>query len=252
MPVKQYTAVIIEDIAVARVALKRDLELHCPEIKVLGSAEGVISGAKIIQKLQPDILFLDIELVDGSGFDLLDILPELKAKVIFTTASEHYAVKAFRFAAVDYLLKPIQIDQLKESIIKAIDQGNDQQAAQFEVMREELDDNRNSEKIALHTQEKIMIVHLQEILYCQSNSNYTNFKFTDGKSLLVTKTLKEFELLLKDKGFLRIHQSFLVNTRHIKSFIRQDGGHLVISQDIRLPVSFRKRAEVIRVLDQLS
>jgi len=241
-------AVIIEDIPVAREALKRDIDLHCPEIIIEGMAEGVVSGAKLIRKYDPDIIFLDVELKDGNGFDLLDILSDHKGKVIFTTASEHYAIRAFRFAAIDYLLKPIQVEQLKESIQKAIQYKDQEKLKQYEMIKDQLSDHKKNSKIALHTQEKIIVRELDEILYCNSSSNYSNFFFTDGSQFLVTRTLKEFELMLSDRGFIRTHQSYLVNTIHIKAYIKKDGGSLTMSNGDILPVSFRKRAEVMKAL----
>jgi len=248
---KQFTAVIIEDVALAREALKKDLDLHCPEILVSGMAEGVLSGAKLIRKYDPDIIFLDVELTDGTGFDLLDIISDHNGKVIFTTGSEHYAIKAFRFAAIDYLLKPIQVDQLKDSIQKAIQYKNLEKAQQYSLIKEQIKGAVPQKKIALHTQEKIIITQLDDIIYCKSNSNYTSFFFSDKSSLLVTRTLKEYELMLADLGFIRVHQSYLANKKHVKAFIRKDGGHLTMSNGDRLPVSYRKRSELIKTLSKM-
>lgn len=228
-------AVIIDDIPEAISVLKSDLENYCVNIEVVGSAEGVVTGAKLIRDLKPDLVFLDIQMKDGSGFDLLEIVPDVQFKLIFTTASDEFAVKAFKFAAVDYLLKPIDPDELMDAVSRI--EGQDKAAQRIDLLKENF---VKAKRIALNTLEKIHIVNVEEILRCESNINYTMFYFTDGTKLLVTKTLKEFDNLLSGHNFIRVHQSHLINTNFIKEFLKS-AGDIVMKDGTRVPVSTRKK-----------
>ena len=244
-------AIIIDDIEQARVTLKKDLEVYAPDITVIGEANGVVEGAKILKTLKPDILFLDIQMQDGSGFDLLDILKEIPFKIIFITASDAHAIKAFRYAAIDYLLKPVDPDELTASLTKYREQKLNENE-KYQLLNDSLKNHHKPhERLALHTQDKIHIVNIQDILRCESSINYTEFYFANGKKLLVTKTLKDFEDLLNDQGFYRVHQSHLVNTKYIKEFVKTDGGYLIMNDGCNVPVSTRKRPEVMKMLEEL-
>ena len=244
-------AIIIDDIEQARITLKKDLEVYAPDVTVIGEANGVVEGAKILKKLRPDVLFLDIQMQDGSGFDLLDILDKIPFKIIFITASDAHAIKAFRYAAIDYLLKPIDPDELIASLARCREQ-NLNENEKYKLLNDSLKEQQKPhERLALHTQDKIHIVNINDIIRCESNVNYTEFFFQDGKKLLVTRTLKDFEDLLSDQGFYRVHQSFLVNTRFIKEFVKEYGGFLLMSDGSSIPVSTRKRSEVMKMLEGL-
>lgn len=244
-------AIIIDDIEQARITLKKDLEVYAPDVTVIGEANGVVEGAKILKKLRPDVLFLDIQMQDGSGFDLLDILDKIPFKIIFITASDAHAIKAFRYAAIDYLLKPIDPDELIASLARCREQ-NLNENEKYKLLNDSLKEQQKPhERLALHTQDKIHIVNINDIIRCESNVNYTEFFFQDGKKLLVTRTLKDFEDLLSDQGFYRVHQSFLVNTRFIKEFVKEYGGFLLMSDGSSIPVSTRKRPEVMKMLEGL-
>jgi two-component system, LytTR family, response regulator len=235
-------AIIIDDSPAARAALKADLEDYCEEVNLIGEAEGVVSGAKLIKEVQPELVFLDIQMNDGSGFDLLEILGENRPKIIFTTSSNEHAIQAFRFAAVDYLLKPIDPNQLKE----AIEKSTVSSPIQISTLKSHLSGNVN--RIALNSQEKIQIVEIPQVVRCESNGSYTLFFLETGEEILVTKTLKEYDHLLSGLGFLRVHQSHLINLSFIKEFIKKDGGYLILKDKTEIPVSSRKRSSVMAVL----
>jgi len=235
-------AVIIDDIPEAIAVLKADLENYCVNIEVVGSAEGVVTGAKLIKEIKPDLVFLDIQMKDGSGFDLLEILGDVNFKLIFTTASDEYAVKAFKFAAVDYLLKPIDPDELMDAVSRV--EGQDKPAQRIDLLKENF---VKAKRIALNTLQKIHIVNVEEILRCESNINYTMFYFTDGTKLLVTKTLKEFDNLLSGHNFIRVHQSHLINTSFIKEFLKSDGV-IVLKDGTKVPVSTRKKEVLMEMI----
>jgi len=245
------TAIIIEDMADALQLLKSDLESHHPEIKVIDTARSVVEAAKLLRKTQPDILFLDIMLGDGTGFDILEIFPDLSSKIIFVTASDEYAIRAFKFAAIDYVLKPYSNEDLATAITRAKDQ--------IEPNKERLSILKNTlaapetkpDKISLHTLDKIIIVSLENIVRCEADNNNTVFYLKEGRKIFVTKTLKYFADMLSSYEFLRVHQSHLVNMQCINAFIKSDGGYLLLKNKETVPVSVRKKAEVIEMLDRM-
>lgn len=238
-------AVIIDDIPEAITVLKSDLENYCVNIEVIGSAEGVVTGAKLIRDLKPDLVFLDIQMKDGSGFDLLEIVPDIHFKLIFTTASDEFAVKAFKFSAVDYLLKPIDPDELMDAVSRV--ELQDRPTQRIDLLKENF---IKAKRIALNTLEKIHIVNVEEILRCESSINYTMFYFTDNSKLLVTKTLKEFDNLLSEHHFIRVHQSHLINTHFIKEFLKSDGV-IVMKDGTKVPVSTRKKQVLMDMIANL-
>ncbi|MDP4827644.1 MAG: LytTR family DNA-binding domain-containing protein [Flavobacteriales bacterium] len=238
-------AVIIDDVENARISLRSDLEDYCEQIEVIGEADGVVSGARLLKEMKPDIVFLDIQMRDGSGFDLLEILPEIDFALIFTTSSDEHAIQAFRFSAIDYLLKPIDPEQLMEAVGKA----EKMPSKRLEVLRSNLG---GTQRLALNSQDKIRIVELEEVVRCESHGSYTMFYTRDGESILVTKTLKEYDLLLSDLGFLRVHQSHLVNMKYIKEFNKSDGGQIVLKDRTDIPVSSRKKTVVMRALSHFA
>jgi len=243
-------AVIIDDIEQARITLKKDLEIYTPEVNVIGEASGVIEGAKLLKKITPDVLFLDIQMQDGSGFDLLDILSDIKFHIIFITASDAHAIKAFQYAAIQYLVKPVDPDKLIASI-QQLKTRLSNESERYKFLNDSLKNNNKLQtKLALNTQEKIHIVNIADILRCESNVNYTEFYFINHKKIVVTKTLKDFEEILTSHGFYRVHQSHLINTSYLKEFIKSDD-ELLMSDDTRIPVSSRRRAEVMKMLEGL-
>lgn len=243
-------AIIIDDIEQARITLKKDLETYAKDVQIIGEANGVVEGAKLLKTTLPDLLFLDIQMQDGSGFDLLDILKEINFKIIFITASDAHAIKAFRYAAIDYLLKPVDPDELIAALSK-FKEHKLNESEKYKLLNDSLKTNKPHERLALHTQDKIHIVNISDIIRCESNVNYTEFFFNGGKKLLVTKTLKDFEDLLTDQGFFRVHQSHLVNTKFIKEFVKTDGGYLIMNDGSNIPVSTRKRPDVVKMLEEL-
>jgi two-component system LytT family response regulator len=246
---KRTTAVLVEDNALALEMLTNDISKHHKEITIVGTAKSVVEAAKLLRTNKPDILFLDIMLGDGTGFDLLEIFPDLNSKIIFVTASDAHAIKAFKFAAIDYILKPYSNEDLANSIKKAKAQMQPSKA-QLSVLQGTIrSPNAILQKISLHTSEKIIVVELSEIIRCKSDSNYTTFYLQNKQKVLVSKTLKYYADILKEYQFLRVHQSHLINTKYIKEFIKSDGGYLVLKDNCNIPVSVRKRNEVIEALN---
>lgn len=243
------TAIIIEDMPQALAALKADLKDFCPEVDIIGTADGVVSGAKLLRAKQPDLLFLDIMLGDGTSFDILEIIPKVKSQLIFITASEEFAVKAFRFAAVDYLLKPVDGEQLKAAVDRAKARKGQPDKPSLDLLKNTIrHPEQLPERISLHTSENIMLARIEDIIRCESDGNNTRFFIKGEKPVFVTKTLKHFERMLTDHHFVRIHQSHLVNFRHVVEFKKVDSGYLRLANGDEVPVASRKRAEVVELL----
>lgn len=245
------TAIIIEDLLDAMQLLKSDIETRHPDIKIIDTAQSVVEAAKSLRKHQPDIIFLDIMLGDGTGFDVLEIFPDLKSKIIFVTASDEFAIKAFKFAAIDYVLKPYAQEELDDAISRAKSQIQPTEE-RLNILKDTLSaPEKKPDKISLHTLDKIIIVNLDDIVRCESDSNNTIFHLQKGKKVFVTKTLKYFSDMLKPYEFLRVHQSHLVNLQCISAFIKTDGGYLMLKNGENVPVSVRKKTEVIEILDTM-
>lgn len=243
-------AVIIDDIKDARDNIRLDIESYCPEVDVIGEAEGVVSGAKLIKEVHPDVVFLDIQMQDGTGFDLLDIIDSSQIKVIFTTASDEYAIRAFRMSAVDYLLKPIDPDELMESV-KKITKSDRLSQDNYDILHQGIKNHKTLTRLALNTLDKIHIIEIEDIVRCESSVNYTTFYLRDNTRHMVTKTLKEYDELLSPLGFLRVHQTHLVNSRLVKEFVKTDGGYLLMKDGSNVPVSTRKKQAVVEALSNL-
>ncbi|MEL7219906.1 MAG: LytTR family DNA-binding domain-containing protein [Bacteroidota bacterium] len=246
------TAVIIEDNPAAEEHLRVGLRAHCPTIELLASADTVVQGAKLIRQLKPDILFLDIELPDGTGFDVLDIIGDWSGSTIFITGLNDQAIRAFRYAAVDYLLKPLDHSLLKAAVDRATRQLG-QQSEQRQLLQQiaQKSDDLPS-RLALYAQDRIQLVDIEQIIRLEAESNYTTFYLNTGKKIVVGKTLKHFDQLLLSHHFLRVHQSHLINPSYIREFVRTDGGYLLLKEGTKVPVSVRRRQLVMDYLQKLS
>ena len=244
------TAAIVDDVAQARATLKEDLAAYCPNIEIIGEADGVVTGSKLLNKIKPDVVFLDIQLQDGTGFDILEILGSISFQVIFTTASDEFAIKAFKFSAVDYLLKPVDPDELIVAVQK-VSKVNHSTQENYDLLLNTVKEQSAPKRMALHTLEKIHVTDIADIVRCESNGNYTTFYFKNGQKLLVTKTLKEYDQMLSEYKFARVHQSHLINAQQIKEFVKVDGGYIVMRDGSKIPVSLRKKSVVMKLLEEL-
>lgn len=235
-----------------RAALRSLLQHFCPEITELEEAGGVQSGLATIRSFRPDILLLDVEMEDGSGFDLLNQLYNPGFQLIFVTAYNQYAIEAFKFSAIDYLLKPVDPDALQKSIQKAmLNIRNNNLQQQVQVLLQQLSGVQNKErKIVLKDIDNTWFIKVADVLYCEAEGTYTRFHLQNGGPILVSKNLKEYEEILEPLGFLRTHHSFLANPDKIKSFDKTHGGALVLEGGLSIPVSQRKKDFVMQVLEK--
>jgi len=245
--------VIIDDERKARQALIQMLADYCPSVKVIAEAEGVEKGIDVINNTRPDLILLDIKMKDGSGFDLIKKLTDVKSKIIFVTAYNEYAIKAFKFSAIDYLLKPVDPDDLKASILRVQQIIEKEKGAnQLEFLLSNFSDQQKRiKKITLKTATSIFILNISEILYCKSDGNYTEFHCSDGTKPLVSRPIGEYEDMLQELGFLRVHHSYLVNMDHATRFDKNDGGILFLNNGESIPVSSRKKEVLLEVLSKL-
>jgi two-component system, LytTR family, response regulator len=248
---KELSAIIVEDMPQARQALEAELALHCPEVKLIGTANSIVQAAKLMRQVSPDIIFLDILLGDGTGFDLLEIFPDLGAQIIFVTASDEFAIRAFRYAAIDYLLKPVDSMQLKSAVQRALRQQSQSQHEPLELLREAIRKPDNlPDRLSLHTQERILVVTISDIIRCESDGNNTWFFLKGGEKILVTRTLKQFDQMLEKHHFFRVHQSHLVNLHYLQEYVKKDGGYLSLKNGDHIPVALRKKQEVMELFQK--
>jgi two-component system LytT family response regulator len=236
--------IIIDDEANNREKLRNLIDKYCSNIEIVAEANGVRTGISLIRDKNPDLVFLDIRMNDGSGFDLLNRFESIDFKVIFVTAYEEFALKAFRFSAVDYLLKPVDPDELVESVKKASIQLSNERNKQLSILSESIQSGR-FKKIALKDSDNIHLVNIEDIIHCNSEGNYVRFIIFNENGILVSRQLKEYEELLADSGFFRVHKSYLINMAHAKRFEKADGGFVVMSDESRIPVASRKREQLM-------
>ncbi|MEP7231820.1 MAG: LytTR family DNA-binding domain-containing protein [Ginsengibacter sp.] len=241
------TAIIIDDEAKGRMALKQKLLDYCEEIQLAGEAENGIEGIKLIEKMHPDIVFLDIEMPRMDGFEMLHRLPEKNFHIIFTTAYDQYAIKAIKYAAFDYLLKPIDIEELKIAISKIHSRPQIHTGKKLELLDQNLLKN-NFNKIAISTLEGLLFFNISDIIHLEANSNYTTIYFTNRPKLLASRTLKDFEELLPTDIFFRTHHSHLINLNYIKRYIKGDGGQIELQNGNYVDVSRRKKEEFLNAI----
>lgn len=245
--------IIIDDEAHMRQTLEKLVKQSCPNVKLVAQADGVKTGIEAIQKHHPDLILLDIKMNDGTGFDLLKQIQPVDFKVIFVTAYDQFAIKAFRFSAIDYLLKPVDPDDLSEAVCKAEKLMQQDFSTQLNALEEHMQPgDKANRKIILRTFDNIHLVKVQDINYCESEGSYTAIHLLNGNKILVSTLLKEYDELLGDSGFYRVHKSYLINMRHISRFEKGDGGNVVLENENKVPVASRKREELMEMFERLA
>jgi two-component system LytT family response regulator len=245
--------IIIDDEAHQRLTIEKMVGLYCPDVELVGKADGVKSGMDLIKKTKPDLVLLDIKMDDGTGFDLIDRLQPIDFKVIFITAFDQYAVKAFKFSALDYLLKPLDPDELVQAVDKARGVIQKDFLTQLENLREHLSmENKSNKKIIIKTFDNIHLVPVDEILYFESDGSYTTMYIFNHEKIIATAYLKDYEEMLTGSGFFRVHKSYLINLRLIRRFEKAEGGIVVLEGDIKIPVASRKREQLLEMFEKLT
>jgi len=248
-------ALIIDDEENSRASLKGKLELFCPEIELINEAANVDGAVEQVKENDPDVIFLDVNLEGESGFEILEKLQAedlLKAEIVFTTAHDEYAIKAIKFSAIDYLLKPIDSEELVKAVRKIEEKKDINPGYKLNVLIENFRQASDSpKKIVIPSSDGMHILRVSEIMRCESSSNYTQFFLKTGKVLLASKTLKEFDNMLTDYNFERIHKSHLVNMNYVKRYMQSDGGYLIMEDGSNIPVANRKKERLLSMLKSM-
>ncbi len=245
-----YRTIIIDDDKLARHVLLRIFEQNFPEIRLVGEAESVKTGVELIRTEKPDLVFLDIEMPDGTGFDLIDQLTEVNFRLIFTTSYSNYAITAFKYFAFDYILKPVLPENVKATLRRIKDIPLLSGKSQIDKLRTQLeeDDEKKDPTIALPEINGFAIIKVKNILRCEGERNYTKVFYKDGKSVLVSRTLLEFDQLLVPHGFFRIHRSHLINLDCVSRYLKTEGGMVEMIDKSKLKISPRYKDEFLERL----
>jgi len=243
-----YKAVIIDDEHHSRVLLQSMMEKYCPEITVLGIGANIHEGIEVIEANKPDLVFLDIEMPGGTGFELLRYFSKPWFNVIFITAYDHYAIKAIKFSALDYLLKPIDIEELQNAVKKVRERSNND--AIHMLLQNANHSKPSQQTIGLSTSDGLEFVSLTDIQKIEASGPYSYFWLKGGRKIMVSKNLKEYELLLKEHGFFRVHNSFIVNLEEVKMLVKSEGGYVLMKDDTTVAISPKKKDEFLLQMKQ--
>jgi two-component system LytT family response regulator len=246
-------SLIIEDEQKSREMLAMLIEQNCPQLQIVGLAKNVNEGAEMIKSLKPELVFLDIQMPDGTGFDLLEQVQDKKFEIIFTTATDKHALRAIKYSACDYLLKPIDIDELKLAVEKVSQKKNTSptmENLQFLIQHLKKADD-NFQKITLPTGNAYEIINIKDIIRCEADASYTHFFLAGGKKLMVSASLKHYEDLLPESEFIRVHHQHLINMSHVTRYLKQDGGYAVMSDGTQIEISRRKKDAFMERLNRI-
>jgi two-component system, LytTR family, response regulator len=244
-------AIVIDDENRTRDLIVKMINSFGFEIEATAGGDNVKNGIESIEREKPDLVFLDIQMPDGTGFDLLKGVKNKDFEVVFITAHEEFAIKAIKFSALDYILKPIDQSELKAAVEKAIRTvGDRKEEVQFEALQQNINPSQKR-RLVLKTQESVHVVDLENIIRCEADRNYTSFFLTGGKKILVSRTLKEYETLLTGHNFLRVQQSHLVNLDYVDRYDKGNGGSVVMKDGSEVPLSPAKRDIFFKILENL-
>lgn len=247
---EQLKAILVDDELSSLQNLQQKLIEFCPDVNVIATAQQPEEAILLIKQLKPDVLFLDIEMPRISGFRMLDELGSYDFDIIFTTAYNHYAVEAIRISAFDYLTKPIAIKDLQNAIERLVKEKRIVTRERIDVLKQSLSESKSQDdKIAVPTAEGLEFIIIKNIIHIESSSNYSKLFLSDGKTMLVTKLLKDFEDMLLPYRFYRVHNSHLINLSYIKKYIRGEGGQVVLQTGETIDVARRKKDDFLKLID---
>ncbi len=237
---------LIDDESAVRETIRTIMLHYYPETEIT-EATSVASGLELIASFNPHLIFLDVEMSDGTGFDLLTRLESPEASVVFVTAHDQYAVKAFKFSALDYILKPVDPSEIAAVVERIISNQNTSEKTKIEALLQN-EESKNFDKIVLSDNSNIHLVNVDEIISCQAIGNYTHFFLSKKREVVISKTLKYYDVLLKERNFIRVHQSYLINLNHLERYDKRDGGEVVMKDGRSIPVASRKKDLLLEVL----
>ena len=243
-------AILVDDENGSREALAKMLEKYCPQVQILAKLDSMTSALTAIQQYEPELVFLDIEMPNGSGFDLLEKIKHIDFDVVFTTAYDHYAIRAIKFSAVDYLLKPVDPEELVLAVKRVEEKrGNKKMLDEkYKMLLSNVRSESKLKKVAIPDGDGLVFISLADIIRCDSDGNYTYFILNNGKKIISSRTLGEYEDMFDGDNFFRVHRSHLVNLDHVKKYIKGEGGYVVLSDNSQVEVSRRKKNEFLERL----
>ena len=242
-------AILIDDEESSLNSLRQKLEQHCSDIEIIASCNYPDKGIEAIELLHPDLVFLDIEMPVTNGFTLLQKLKYKNFELIFTTAYDHYAIKAIRYSALDYLLKPVEIQPLQEAVKRAMVKKENNSNQRLDLLFENVShEKKKFKRIAIPCLDGLQFIKIEDIVYLEASSNYTKFHMVNNSKHIVSKSLKDFEEMLPDDTFIRIHNSSIINKEFVEKYIRGDGGQVVLDGNIILDISKRKKADFLKAI----
>ncbi len=246
-------AAIIDDNPGIRATNKRLLAEYFIKVELVGEADSVESGYELIRKTRPHLVLLDIELNGGTGFQLLQRLKPYSFKVIFITGHDQYALKAIKFHAIDYILKPVNATEFQTAVQSTLDliKANFPTNGQNDHFLQNINQNNGPNKIMLRTSSALYLVNVADILFCKNDNSYTTFYLSTGEKIMVSKGIVFYDEILSESGFFRPHQSYLVNLNHIRRVDKADGGFVILDSDDEIPVSSRRKKALMQLLDNL-
>ena len=245
-------AIIIDDDLLVRELISNTVKVYCPNVTIIAVAENVKTGVSAINENEPDLVLLDIKLPDGSGFDLIKHFDKPDFKVIFISGYMEYAIKGYKFGAIDYILKPIDEEELALAINKADGVIRYEEKIQFKAMEENLKSLNKSDKVILKTNEHVHLINSADIIRIEADGNYSTFFIEDGRKVIVSKAIKEWEETLIDKGFHRIHKTHLININKLNYFDKTDSGDVVMADGSIVPVASRKKEMLLKLFESLT
>ncbi len=244
-------AILVDDEQDGIEDLQDSIKKYCPEITIAGTHTNPTEALQAIRQIKPDLVFLDVQMPGMSGFELLERLTPVPFEVIFVSAFDRYAIKAIRFSALDYLLKPIDIDELVRAVARVKERKRQNTFSIQSALHNAAARSGHIEQVAVPSSEGIDFFQTKEIIYCKADGCYTTIYLTGRQTKVVTRVLKDFEDFLSESGFLRVHNSFLINLNHVKRYVRGEGGHVILTEDHQVDVSRRRKEEFLSLLNKL-
>jgi len=243
------SAILIDDEEASLNSLRQKIVKHCHEIGILATCTKAEEGLSLIENLHPDMIFLDIEMPIMNGFTLLQKLDYRNFELVFVTAYDHYALKAIKYSALDYLLKPVEVEDLKAAVKKAIEKKQNLPNKRLEFLLENMiSNNKRLNRIAISSVEGLQFIRVENIVYLEASGNYTNVHLAEKKKYLSSRNMKEYEDLLPPDNFIRIHNSYIINKNFVEKYIRGEGGQVVLEGNITLDVSKRRKSDFLSLI----
>jgi two-component system, LytTR family, response regulator len=244
-------AIIVDDEQDGREALRLAIRNYCPSVNLLAVCGSAQEGIESINRYAPDLVFLDVQMPQKSGFDLLKELSPINFKVIFVSAFDKYAIKAIKFSALDYLLKPVDVDELTSAVNK-VSESYPQSLYHYQSVWNNVQHKSGRiERLAVPTFDGIDFFKTEDIIFCKADGNYTHLYLTDNTVKLTSRNLKDFDNILQDSGFCRVHHSFLINISHVQKYFRGEGGYVLMTNNHQVEISRRRKDEFMRLLDRV-